>query len=131
LHLGVSSPKDQDIVAPNNDSPYSWAWVDTRTEPWVVTVPKIEKDRFYTSQWDDMWSYVIGNVGSVIDGNDGATVLLASPKWKGTLPKGVKRVILGTLTRTQLLDPKDLPSVKKTWDKPRFFCKKVTLQRRL
>ena len=25
LHLGTSSPKDTDIVSPNNDSPYSYA----------------------------------------------------------------------------------------------------------
>jgi hypothetical protein len=47
------------------------------------------------------------------------SVLLASPTWKGDLPKGVKRVIqgdtefLGTLTRTQLIEPSDLPNVKK------------------
>jgi hypothetical protein len=33
LHLGTSSPKDTDIVSPNNDSPYSYAWVDLRAEP--------------------------------------------------------------------------------------------------
>jgi hypothetical protein len=119
LHLGTSSPKDTDIVSPNNDSPYSYAWVDLRAEPWVVTLPKIEKSRFYTSQWDDLWGFVLDNPGSVEDGNDGVSVLLASPTWEGKLPKGVKRVIqgdssfLGTLTRTQLLDPKDLPNVKK------------------
>ena len=119
LHLGTSSPKDTDIVSPNNDSPYSYAWVDLRAEPWVVTLPKIEKNRFYTSQWDDLWGFVLDNPGSVEDGNDGVSVLLASPTWKGELPKGVKRVIqgdssfLGTLTRTQLIDPKDLPNVKK------------------
>jgi hypothetical protein len=119
LHLGTSSPKDNDIVSPNNDTPYSYAWVDLRAEPWVVTLPKIEKSRFYTSQWDDLWGFVLDNPGSVEDGNDGVTVLLASPTWKGELPKGVKRVIqgdssfLGTLTRTQLIDPKDLPNVKK------------------
>jgi hypothetical protein len=119
LHLGTSSPKDTDIVSPNNDSPYSYAWVDTRAEPWVLTMPKIEKSRFYTSQWDDLWGFVIGNAGSVDDGNDGVSVLLASPTWKGQLPKGVKRVIrgdsefLGTLTRTQLIEPKDLPNVKR------------------
>ncbi len=119
LHLGTSSPKDTDIVSPNNDSPYSYAWVDLRAEPWVVTLPKIEKSRFYTSQWDDLWGFVLDNPGSVEDGNAGVTVLLASPTWKGKLPKGVKRVIqgdssfLGTLTRTQLIDPKDLPNVEK------------------
>jgi len=119
LHLGTSSPKDTDIVAPNNDSPYSYAWVDLRAEPWVLTIPKIEKNRFYTSQWDDLWGFVLDNAGSVDDGNGGVSVLLASPTWKGELPKGVNRVIrgdsefLGSLTRTQLLDPKDLPNVKK------------------
>ncbi len=119
IHLGTSSPKDQDIVAPNNDTPYSYAWVDTRAEPWVLTIPKIEKERFYTSQWDDLWGFVLNNTGSVEDGNGGTTVLLASPTWKGELPKGVKRVIqgdskfLGSLTRTQLLDAKDLANVQK------------------
>ena len=119
LHLGTSSPKDTDIVSPNNDTPYSYAWVDTRAEPWVLTMPKIEAKRFYTSQWDDLWGFVLDNPGSVEDGNDGVSVLLASPTWKGELPKGVKRVIqgdsefLGTLTRTQLLEPEDLPNVQK------------------
>jgi hypothetical protein len=44
---------------------------------------------------------------------------LASPAWKGELPKGIKKVIQGdsaflvSLTRTQLNSPKDLPNVKK------------------
>jgi hypothetical protein len=123
LHLGTSSPKDTDIVSPNNDSPYSYAWVDLRAEPWVLTIPKIEAKRFYTSQWDDQWGFVLDNPGSVEDGNDGVSVLLASPSWKGDLPKGVKRVIrgetefLGTLTRTQLLEPSDLPNVKEIQNK--------------
>jgi hypothetical protein len=119
LNLGMSSPKDTDIVSPNNDTPYSYAWVDLRAEPWVLTLPKIEDKRFYTSQWDDLWGFVLDNPGSVVDGNGGVSVLLASPSWKGDLPKGVKRVIqgetefLGTLTRTQLFGEKDLPNVKK------------------
>jgi len=119
LHLGTSSPKDTDIVSPNNDTPYSYAWVDLRAEPWVLTMPTIEAKRFYTSQWDDLWGFVLDNPGSVEDGNDGVRVLLASPSWNGDLPKGVERVIrgdsefLGTLTRTQLIEPADLPNVKR------------------
>jgi hypothetical protein len=82
-------------------------------------MPKIEKERFCTSQWDDLWGYVLDNPGSVNDGNDGLSVLLASPKWKGETPKGITRVIrgesdiLGTLTRTQVVGgAKDLPRVK-------------------
>ena len=119
LHLPPARPQDTSDVSPNNDSPYSWAWVDLRAEPWVLTMPEIDAKRYYTSQWDDLWGFVVGNAGSVTDGNDGVSVLLVSPTWKGTPPKGVKRVIrgesefLGTLTRTQLIDPKDLPNVQK------------------
>jgi hypothetical protein len=80
---------------------------------------QVEKERFYTSQWDDYWGYVLDNPGSVNDGNDGISVLLASPSWKGNLPKGVARVIqgetdfLGTLTRTQIIGgQEDLWKVK-------------------
>ncbi|WP_262414886.1 DUF1254 domain-containing protein [Paraburkholderia sp. UCT2] len=71
LHLGASSPADTDIVTPNNDTPYSYAWVDVRSEPWVLSMPRIEKHRYYTSQWDDLWGYVIDNPGSLNDGNSG------------------------------------------------------------
>ena len=113
LHLGQSSPADTDIVTPNNDTPYSYAWVDLRAEPWVLTMPKIEWDRYYTSQWDDLWGYVLDNPGSVNDGNDGHNYLLAAPSWKGEVPAGIERVIrgesdfLGTLTRTQALGTDD------------------------
>lgn len=87
LHLNLSSPKDTDIVTPNNDTPYSYAWVDVRSEPWVLTTPKIEDERFYTSQWDDLWGYVLDNAGSVIDGNSGYSYLSPLLLGKGKHPK--------------------------------------------
>lgn len=122
LNLGTATPQDTDIVTPNNDTPYSYAWVDLRAEPWVLTMPRIEATRFYTSQWDDLWGFVLDNAGSVEDGNDGVRVLLASPTWKGDLPDGVKRVVrgdsefLGSLTRAQLIDPSDIANVKRIQD---------------
>jgi len=119
LHLGLSSPSDTDIVSPNNDTPYSYVWLDLRAEPWVLTLPEIENDRYYTTQWDDLWGYVLDNPGSVEDGNGGHRYLLASPDWKGEMPEGIKRVIqgesdfLGSLTRTQVIGgEKDMPRVK-------------------
>ena len=32
---------NHDIVTPNNDTPYSWAWLDLRAEPMVLTVPEV------------------------------------------------------------------------------------------
>ncbi len=118
LNLGTATPQDTDIVSPNNDTPYSYAWVDLRAEPWVLTMPKIDASRFYTSQWDDLWGFVLDNAGSVEDGNNGVSVLLVSPTWQGDLPDGVKRVVrgdsefLGSLTRAQLIDASDLANVK-------------------
>jgi hypothetical protein len=45
--------------------------LDLRAEPWVLTMSKIEPNRFHTSQWNDYWGYVLDNLGSVLDGNDG------------------------------------------------------------
>ncbi len=122
LHLATASPTDTDIVTPNNDTPYSYAWVDLRAEPWVLTMPEISKDRFYTSQWNDMWGYVLDNAGSVNDGYSGVSVLLAGPQWSGVLPDGIDRVIQGesaflaTLTRTQLLGPDDATALRSVQD---------------
>jgi len=119
LKLEAATPTDTDIVTPNNDTPYSYAWVDLRAEPWVLTLPEVAENRFYTSQWDDLWGYVLGNAGSVHDGNDGVSVLVAGPDWTGDPPDGIDRVIqgesqfLGTLTRTQLLGPEDASELRK------------------
>jgi hypothetical protein len=64
-------------------------------------------------------SYVLDNPGSVLDGNDGHSYLLAAPSWQGTTPAGIKRVVRGesallsTLTRTQAIGgATDLPRVQ-------------------
>ena len=48
----VSTPDDKAIVCPNADTPYSWAYLDLRAEPMVLTVPKIERKRYYYSPAD-------------------------------------------------------------------------------
>ena len=41
----LSGPENKDIATPNNDTPYSWAWLDLRREPWVLSVPAVKDDR--------------------------------------------------------------------------------------
>ncbi|MEO9574156.1 MAG: DUF1254 domain-containing protein [Roseobacter sp.] len=66
-----------------------------------------------------MSGYVLDNPGSVNDGNEGHSYLLASPSWDGDVPDGIERVIqgessiLGTLTRTQVINgPDDMARVQ-------------------
>jgi len=37
----LATPADKDIVTPNNDTPYSWAWLDLRAEPIVLSLPAV------------------------------------------------------------------------------------------
>lgn len=118
-HYGMSTPANKDIVTPNNDTPYSWAQLDLRAEPWVLTLPKTD-GRYLTTEWMDMWHFVLDNPGTVRDGDSGGDYLLASPHWQGTAPTGIKRVIrgesdfIGTLTRTGVSGPDDVPNLEKT-----------------
>jgi len=41
----VYTPDDKAVQTPNSDTPYSFAGVDLRIEPIVITVPTIEKER--------------------------------------------------------------------------------------
>ena len=81
-HYGLSTPENRDIPTPNNNTPYSWAWVDVHDEPWVLTMPPSDGNRYYVCQWDDLWGYVIDAPGSVIDGQSGGNYLLTTKKFK-------------------------------------------------
>jgi hypothetical protein len=45
----VATPEDKFVVTPNSDTPYSYLWMDLRAEPIVITMPKIEPNRYYTA----------------------------------------------------------------------------------
>ncbi len=118
-HYGFATSDHKDLVSPNNDTPYSWAWVDVRSEPWVLVMPPADANRYYTSQWDDLWAFVLDSPGSVIDGQGGGAYLVTTVDWKGSIPVGIKRAIrgesyfLGTLTRTGADGPEDIANVQK------------------
>jgi hypothetical protein len=113
------TPGNHDVVTPNNDTPYSWAWLDLRAEPWVVTVPKVPEGRYYVQQWVDLFTYNFAYIGSRATGNDAGSYLIAGPGWKGATPEGIKKVfpsetsLVMTLTRTALNGPDDIAKVKK------------------
>ena len=112
------TPENKDIVTPNNDTPYSWAWLDLRAEPMVVTVPAVPKDRYYVMQWIDLFTQNFAYIGVRSTGFGAANYMIAGPKWTGKKPDGIKEVfkaeteIVGTLTRTALQGPDDVSNVK-------------------
>jgi hypothetical protein len=112
------TPANKDIVTPNNDTPYSWAWLDLRAEPMVISVPAVRKDRYYVMQWIDLFTQNFAYVGVRRTGFGAGSYLIAGPQWTGGKPEGIKRVfraetdIVGTLTRTSLSGPEDVAKVK-------------------
>src|SRR5713101_2674415 len=118
----VSTPSDTTIQTPNSDTPYSFVGIDLRAEPLVLTMPVIEKKRYYSVQLIDAYTFNFAYIGSRATGNDGGSFLIAGPGWKGTTPKGVKKVIRSetefvfAVYRTQHFNPGDLDNVKKVQD---------------
>src|SRR4029079_3918609 len=114
----VYTPDDTAVQTPNSDTPHSMAGLDLRAEPIVLTVPAIEKDRYFSIQLIDAYTHNFNYIGSRTTGNDGASFLIAGPDWKGKTPKGVTKVMRSetalvlAVYRTQLFNPGDLDNVK-------------------
>ena len=53
----VFTYEDTSVVTPNSDTPYSFAWLDLRAEPIVLSVPQVPKDRYYVVQLEDGNTY--------------------------------------------------------------------------
>jgi hypothetical protein len=115
----VFTYKDTAIITPNSDTPYSFIWLDLRAEPMVLTVPAVEKKRYYSLQMIDGNTYNYGYIGSRATGNEPGSYLVVGPGWKGQTPPGIKKVVSSTtpfaltVYRTQLFNPQDMPNVVK------------------
>jgi hypothetical protein len=115
----VYTYKDTAIITPNSDTPYSFVWMDLRAEPMVLSVPAVEKSRYYAVMLCDGNTYNYGYIGSRATGNEASDYLVVGPDWKGETPPGIKKVFRSTTQfslagyRTQLFNPEDMPNVIK------------------
>ncbi|MBB3979495.1 hypothetical protein GGQ64_004737 [Rhizobium azooxidifex] len=115
----VATPADTAIITPNSDTPYSILWLDLRAEPMVISVPTVEKDRYYSVQLIDGNTYNFGYIGTRATGTEPGDYLVVGPDWKGETPPGIKQVFRSTTPftfaafRTQLFHPDDMPNVEK------------------
>ncbi|MCK1410214.1 DUF1254 domain-containing protein [Bradyrhizobium sp. 76] len=115
----VATYKDTAVVTPNSDTPYSILWFDLRAEPIVVSVPAVEKSRYYTVQLIDGNTFNYGYIGSRATGSGAGDYMVVGPGWQGTSPPGIKKVFQSSTQfsfaaiRTQLFNPADMPNVEK------------------
>ena len=115
----VYTYKDTAIVTPNSDTPYSLMFMDLRAEPMVLSVPAVERSRYYSVMLCDGNCFNYGYIGSRATGCEAGDYMVAGPDWNGRTPSGIKRVFKSTTQfsvaayRTQLFDAADMPNVVK------------------
>lgn len=112
---------NRSLVRPNEDTLYSKAWLDLRTEPVVLQVPAMDAGRYWLMQTMDMWTNVAQNPSSVRpqvkSGATGPfTYAFTPPGWNGTLPDGITQLPMPTpqgwiLGRIAVNGAADLPAV--------------------
>jgi len=115
----VFTYKDTAVVTPNSDTPYSLAWLDLRAEPMVLSVPAVDKKRYYSVMLNDGNTFNYGYIGSRATGDEAGDYMVVGPDWQGDTPPGIKKVFRSTTQfslaayRTQLFNPGDMPNVIK------------------
>jgi hypothetical protein len=115
----VFTYEDTAVITPNSDTPYSLLWMDLRAEPIVLSVPAVEKQRYYSVMLTDGNTYNYGYIGSRATGPEAGDYMVVGPEWKGETPTGIKKVFTSTtpftvaVYRTQLFNPADMPNVEK------------------
>jgi hypothetical protein len=115
----VYTYKDTAIITPNSDTPYSLLWLDLRAEPVVLSVPAVEKSRYYSVMLCDGNTFNYGYIGQRATGPEPGDYLVAGPDWKGETPAGIKKVFRSSTQfslvayRTQLFNAADMPNVVK------------------
>ena len=115
----VYTAADVAVQTPNSDTPYSFVGFDLRAEPIVLTVPKIEANRYFMIQFIDSYTFNFDYVGTRTTGNGAGKYMVAGPNWKGETPAGINKVIkcdtefAMAFYRTQLFNAADIDNVKK------------------
>jgi len=112
----LADPRDRSIVAMNVDTPYSYAWLDLRAEPVVLTMPAFEPQRYVSAQLIDLYTYIAGYISPRTNGHRGGEFLIARPSWTGEAAAGMRvfrclTELCLVLIRTQLFDEEDMPNV--------------------
>jgi hypothetical protein len=104
-----------DVVSPNADTLYSFAWLHLSQEPMILSVPAAN-NRYYLMQMLDAWTNVFASVGTRTTGSSKANFAVVGPRWTSHLPAGVVEIrapsnMVWMIGRTQTNGKKDYPTV--------------------
>lgn len=81
----LATPRDREVVKPNNDTLYSIAWLDLSRGPQILGVPEAG-ERYYSFQFMDAYTNTWAYVGSRATGTEAGRYVIAGPQWQGELP---------------------------------------------
>jgi hypothetical protein len=82
----VFTYKDTAVITPNSDTPYSILWLDLRAEPIVLSVPAVEKKRYYSVMLCDDNTFNYGYIGSRASGSEAGDYLVVDPTGRAQRP---------------------------------------------
>lgn len=83
----LATPEEQYVRAPNNDTLYSFAWLNLSEYSYVLETPNFG-DRYYVESFVNFYSYNFFNVSKKNFGSGPTTVILLSPQFKGIIAEG-------------------------------------------
>ncbi len=82
-----------DHVTINNDTLHLMGWLDVAAEPVIVSVPDMDKGRYWILHTMDMGHYTNAMFGSRVRGTEGGQFMFAAQDWNGEVPASVDEVV--------------------------------------
>lgn len=90
-HLADDTYTDHPTI--NNDTLHLQGWLDVAAEPVIVSVPDMDKGRYWILHTMDMGHYTTSMIGSRTRHNKGGHFMFAARTWQGTVPDSVDEVV--------------------------------------
>ncbi len=87
----------------NNDTLHLMGWLDISAEPVIVSVPDMNKGRYWILHTMDMGHYTNAMFGSRTRGTKGGAFMFARRDWKGEVPESVDEVVRSESTLIKLM----------------------------
>lgn len=81
------TPKNREVVSPNNDTLYDNTWLDLADGPLLIDLPAMG-DRYWTLGFLDLWTNPFAYAGRRTTGPRAQRLFVHGPRWQGRVPPG-------------------------------------------